>query len=316
MALATPFLPFLPLAAKQILLNNFLSDVPSIAISTDNVDPEQVARAERWNLREVRRFMVVFGLVSTAFDLLTFALLLAVFRATKAEFQSAWFLVSLLTELAVVLVLRTRGPAWRSRPGRLLGWTTAAALVATLGLPYVPGVGGAFELVPLPPPLVAASLAIVVGYVRRHRGGQALVLSADPRPRRNRPDDGAEAGPRPREGGRVESSGSTRGGPLLHPRKLLVVAAAGDDGDEPRRGTDRPKRRALGGTDRRALAGLARRRPHRGAPRRHAREVQRRRRRSAGIDARRRVPRAASARTSSDRPRRRGSCPTSDAAPP
>ena len=124
MALATPFLPFLPLAAKQILLNNFLSDVPSIAISTDNVDPEQVARAERWNLREVRRFMVVFGLVSTAFDLLTFALLLLVFRAAKAEFQSAWFLVSLLTELAVVLVLRTRGPAWRSRPGRLLGWTT------------------------------------------------------------------------------------------------------------------------------------------------------------------------------------------------
>jgi Mg2+-importing ATPase len=165
MALATPFLPFLPLAAKQILLNNFLSDVPSIAISTDNVDPAQVARAERWNLREVRRFMVAFGLVSTAFDLLTFALLLLVFRAPKAEFQSAWFLVSLLTELAVVLVLRTRGPAWRSRPGRLLGWTTVAALVATLGLPYVPGVGAAFELIPLPPMLMVASLAIVFGYV-------------------------------------------------------------------------------------------------------------------------------------------------------
>jgi Mg2+-importing ATPase len=165
MALATPFLPFLPLAAKQILLNNFLSDVPSIAISTDNVDPAQVAHAERWNLREVRRFMVAFGLVSTAFDLITFALLLLMFRAPKAEFQSAWFLVSLLTELAVVLVLRTRGPAWRSRPGRLLGWTTVAALVATLGLPYVPGVGAAFELVPLPPMLMAASLAIVFGYV-------------------------------------------------------------------------------------------------------------------------------------------------------
>ena len=64
MALATPFLPFLPLAAKQILLNNFLSDLPSIAISTDRVDAERVATPQRWRMDEVRRFMIVFGLVS------------------------------------------------------------------------------------------------------------------------------------------------------------------------------------------------------------------------------------------------------------
>jgi Mg2+-importing ATPase len=69
MALATLFVPFLPLLPKQILLNNFVSDFPSIAISTDNVDPEASEGAQRWSIASVRRFMVVFGLVSTAFDL-------------------------------------------------------------------------------------------------------------------------------------------------------------------------------------------------------------------------------------------------------
>ena len=126
MALATPLLPFLPLAAKQILLNNFLSDLPSIAISTDSVDAERVARAQRWDVVEVRRFMIVFGLISTVFDLLTFFVLLRVFDATESIFQTGWFVVSLLTELAVLLVLRTHGPALRSVPGRLLLWTTVA----------------------------------------------------------------------------------------------------------------------------------------------------------------------------------------------
>jgi hypothetical protein len=100
MALATPLLPFLPLAAKQILLNNFLSDVPSIAISSDNVDPDRVSRPQRWSIKEIRRFMIVFGLISSVFDLLTFAVLLLVFHAGEATFQTSWFLISLLTELA------------------------------------------------------------------------------------------------------------------------------------------------------------------------------------------------------------------------
>jgi P-type Mg2+ transporter len=120
MALATPLLPFLPLTATQILLNNFLSDLPSMAISTDRVDAEHLQQAQLWNLAEVRRFMIVFGLVSSVFDLLTFALLLTVFDAGPALFRSGWFVVSLLTELAVVLVLRTRAaPAHRPAVSRL-----------------------------------------------------------------------------------------------------------------------------------------------------------------------------------------------------
>ncbi|GIK84549.1 MAG: magnesium-translocating P-type ATPase [Betaproteobacteria bacterium] len=165
MAIAAPFLPFLPLAAKQILLNNLLSDVPSIAIASDNVDPAQLARAERWDVGQVRRFMVAFGLVSTLFDLATFALLLGVFRAGEPLFRTALFVVSLATELAVVLVLRTPGPSWRSAPGRWLAWTTLATLVAAVAIPYATPLADLFGFVPLPPALLAAAVAIVAAYV-------------------------------------------------------------------------------------------------------------------------------------------------------
>jgi Mg2+-importing ATPase len=142
MALAAPLLPFLPLVAKQILLNNFLSDVPSMAISTDRVDPERVTHPQRWDITQVRRYMIVFGSSAPIFDLLTFAALLLLFRAGEATFQTTWFVVSLLTELGVVLILRTRGPAWRSRPSALLLWTTVAATVFALAVPFFgPGPG-------------------------------------------------------------------------------------------------------------------------------------------------------------------------------
>ena len=165
MALATLFLPFLPLLPKQILLNNFLSDFPSVAISTDNVDATQIERAQRWNLAEVRSFMLVFGIASTAFDLVTFALLLQVFKASEATFQTGWFVVSLLTELVVVLVLRTRLPFYRSRPSRLLLWATVAVILLALALPFTGAFATAFSFVPLSPTILIASVAIVVGYI-------------------------------------------------------------------------------------------------------------------------------------------------------
>lgn len=165
MALATPLLPFLPLLAKQILLNNFLSDLPSVSVSTDRVDPEHVLQAQRWDLDEVRRFMIVFGLLSSLFDLLTFALLIWVFKADQPLFQTTWFLVSLLTELAVVLVLRTSRPAWRSRPGTLLLLTTVLVALLACSLPYVTPAAELFGFVPLPGALLACALVIVLAYV-------------------------------------------------------------------------------------------------------------------------------------------------------
>ena len=165
MAIAAPLLPFLPLAPKQILLNNFLSDLPSMAIATDRVDVEHLRTPQRWNIAEVRRFMLVFGLISSVFDLLAFALLLGVFAAGAALFQTAWFLVSLLTELAVVLVLRTRRAAWRSTPGKLLMASTLLVMLAALLLPYLGAPAALLGFVALPWPLLGACLAVVIGYV-------------------------------------------------------------------------------------------------------------------------------------------------------
>jgi Mg2+-importing ATPase len=165
MALATLFVPFLPLLPKQILLNNFISDFPSIAISTDNVDPEASEGAQRWSIASARRFMVVFGLVSTAFDLLTFVVLLKAFEVGEVLFQSTWFVVSLLTEVAVVLVLRTHLPCFRSRPSRLLIASTLVVGIVALTLPFLPPVARAFDFVPLPWPPFAAAVSIVLLYV-------------------------------------------------------------------------------------------------------------------------------------------------------
>jgi len=165
MALAAPLLPFLPLVAKQILLNNFLSDVPSIAISTDNVDPDRLVSPQRWSVSDIRRFMIVFGLISSVFDLLTFALLLLAFHASEAVFQTTWFMVSLLTELAVVLVLRTHRPAYRSSPSRLLLWSTTAVVIATFAVPFLGSLSAVFGFVPVSGPLMGAVVAIVISYI-------------------------------------------------------------------------------------------------------------------------------------------------------
>lgn len=181
MAVAAPLLPFLPLAAKQILLNNFLSDIPSLAIASDRVDPDRLAVAQHWNVQDLRRYMLLFGLTSSVFDLLTFWLLLKVFQAPEAQFQTAWFTVSLLTELAIVLVLRTQRPAWKSRPGTLLWSSTALVAAVALAWPFIPPLARMFDLVPLPPALLASMLGIVAAYV----GATELVKRHfEPRPRR------------------------------------------------------------------------------------------------------------------------------------
>jgi Mg2+-importing ATPase len=165
MALATPLLPFLPLTAMQILLNNFLSDLPAMTLSADRVDAGLLRHAQTWDLASMRRFMLVFGLLSSVFDLLAFALLMHVFHAPQALFQGAWFVVSLLTELAALLVLRTQGAFWKSRPAPLLLAATAGVAALAWVLPAIEPVASLMGFVPMPPAVVAAMLALVAGYV-------------------------------------------------------------------------------------------------------------------------------------------------------
>jgi Mg2+-importing ATPase len=164
MAAASLFLPFLPLLAGQILLNNFLSDVPAVGLADDAVDPELVDRPRRWDIAFIGRFMIVFGLVSAAFDFLTFGALRTLFRATPQMFRTGWFVESLLTELVVALVVRTRRPFFLSRPGRVLLVSTIALIVLAFALPYLPG-AGLLGFVPLPGVVLGTIAAITLLYV-------------------------------------------------------------------------------------------------------------------------------------------------------
>jgi Mg2+-importing ATPase len=164
MAATAAFLPFLPLLPMQILLLNFLSDIPATSVSTDRVDPEQLGQPSRWDVRLVRTFMIVFGLVSTVFDLITFAVLRWGFGAGPELFRTGWFIESTATELAALLVLRTRRPFVRSRPGTALAATSLAVLVIVVALPFTPLVT-ALGLTSPSAGLLGALAAITVGYV-------------------------------------------------------------------------------------------------------------------------------------------------------
>lgn len=164
MAVASLLLPFLPMLATQILLNNLLSDLPMLAVSTDRVDSELLGAPRRWDFRSLVRSMLSFGLVSSAFDALTFFVLLQVFHATPAVFQTAWFTESLLTELVVIAVMRTQKPFFRSLPAPLL--LSMQVLVGAIAviLPFVP-FAGLLQFVPLPGLLLSAILGIVLAYM-------------------------------------------------------------------------------------------------------------------------------------------------------
>ena len=164
MAVASLFLPFLPLLAKQILLNNFFSDIPAIGIAGDNVDRDWERTPHRWDITMIRNFMLTFGLVSTVFDLLTFGVLLYLAGHVAETFRTGWFVESLLTELLVLLVIRTRQPFYASHPGRFLLFSTAGMVLLTLLIPYLP-VGALFDFVPLPAPVMAAIVLITGLYL-------------------------------------------------------------------------------------------------------------------------------------------------------
>jgi P-type Mg2+ transporter len=181
MALATPLLPFLPLTATQVLLTNFMTDLPLMAVTTDNVDPERVETPQRWSVRDIQAFMLVFGLLSSVFDLITFALLGGVFHADERTFQTTWFVVSVLTELGALLVLRTQRRAWISRPGPWLVWLSALVAGLVIAAPFIPAVRDTLGLSPPTAGLAFAGVAIVVAYSLSTEAAKAVFYRRRPR---------------------------------------------------------------------------------------------------------------------------------------
>jgi P-type Mg2+ transporter len=164
MAAASLWLPFLPLTAVQILINNLLYDASEIGIPFDRVEPTELARPHGWDMGEVLRFMLILGPLSSAFDLLTFLALRQGFGVDVEQFRTAWFLESMATQILVIFVIRTRTPAWRALPDPVLTTTSLAALLAATILALTP-LGTTLGFASLPMAVTAAVFAIVAAYL-------------------------------------------------------------------------------------------------------------------------------------------------------
>ncbi len=163
-AIASLILPFLPMLPKQILLTNFITDFPYLTIASDNVDEEQLEKPGKWDLKIIRKYMLIFGLHSSIFDVLTFLILFYVLKVKEADFQTGWFVESILTELFILFIIRTHKNFFKSKPGRYLFILSIVGLILTLGLPYSP-LAIEVGLTPIPMKNLGIMLTIVAAYI-------------------------------------------------------------------------------------------------------------------------------------------------------
>lgn len=163
MVLAAALLPFLPMLPSQILLLNFLADVPNTLVSRDRVDSERLVTAGAWDMRALTRFMVMFGAASTAFDLASFGVMSWVFHTDATLFHTGWFVLSAITQFVAMMTLRTSRRAWRSTPDGVFLAVSAAIAVVTAVLPFTP-LAGVLGFTAVPIALLAALVGLAVLY--------------------------------------------------------------------------------------------------------------------------------------------------------
>ncbi len=162
---ASLFLKFLPMLPIQILLNNLLYDFSEAAIPTDAVDEDYISTPKKWDMGFIQKFIIVFGPISSVFDYLTFFVLLVIFNANVALFQTSWIIESICTQTLIIFVIRTRtNPFWKSRPSKLLAASTFFIVAIACALPFTP-VGALFGFVPPPPTFFAVLAVLVAGYI-------------------------------------------------------------------------------------------------------------------------------------------------------
>lgn len=165
MAGASLFLPFLPMRPAQVLFNNLLYDTSQFTLPTDNVDEDELKHPQVLNLAMVKRFMVIFGPVSSAFDFLTFFILYGLLRLDEPRFQTGWFMESLATQVFVVYVIRTKFvPFMESRPSRSLVLGTLLVVTVGWAVALLP-LGSYFGFVTLSGNTVALILLVVLMYL-------------------------------------------------------------------------------------------------------------------------------------------------------
>lgn len=174
MAAATLVLPFLPMLPLQILLNNFLYDLSESAVPTDRVDDEDLVRPRRWDMRFILAYMLAMGPISSVFDFLTFYLMLHVFMANEALFHTGWFVESLVTQVLVIFVIRTRRNPLQSRPSAALTATSLGVVAFAAALPFTP-LAPWLGFVPPPAAFYGVLACMALAYLLTMEGAKRLL---------------------------------------------------------------------------------------------------------------------------------------------
>ncbi len=185
MAGAALFLPFLPMLPTQILLNNVLYDISEVPIPLDQVDPEELEKPRVMDMDFIRNFLLVIGPISSAFDFLTFYVMLNILHADEKLFQTGWFVESLCTQVLVIFVIRTRGNPFKSRPHPVLMATSLGVALLGAVLPFTP-LGSYFGFVQPPAEfyVILAGMALAYllivelakkGFYRWYRGSHSAI---------------------------------------------------------------------------------------------------------------------------------------------
>lgn len=158
---ASAFLPFLPMLPAQILFNNFLYDTSQLSLPSDSVDADELLKPAHWDFKFIKSYMMVFGLISSVFDFLTFYLLYFVYNLSEHQFQTGWFIESIATQVFVIYIIRTKKiPFLQSLPSKALFVSTFAAVAFAWIVPFTfLGQLMQFDRLPL------FIIAIIVGYV-------------------------------------------------------------------------------------------------------------------------------------------------------
>lgn len=175
MAGASLFLPFLPMLPVQILLNNLLYDFSELAVPSDSVDEEYMKTPKKWDISFIKKFMIIFGPISSFIDVATFAILLIIFHAHMALFQTGWFVESLVTQSLIIFSIRTRiVPFFKSVPSRLLAGTSVGIALFAIALPYTPFASW-FSFVPLPISFIGWLIALLIAYICIVEGAKKIL---------------------------------------------------------------------------------------------------------------------------------------------
>jgi len=169
------FLPFLPMLPPQVLLNDLVYDVSQTTVSNDNVDPEYLKKPKKFNLDLIKKYMLWFGPLGALYDIITFIILIAFFRATETIFQTGWFIESISTQILVFFVIRTRrSPFWKSKPGKGVLISCIGAVIFALVVPFT-ALGKMFGFTNTLPSLFFVFLiAVIAGYLFMAEIGKRL----------------------------------------------------------------------------------------------------------------------------------------------